>query len=359
MSNKVIPSKIVPYDYRKNVHIPREDLIQAVAKYAQPDFRKAVGQIANTFLPYFGLWALMILTVVYGLPAWTTLLLAVPAAGFLVRIFILFHDCCHGAFFASRTANRILGYITGILTFTAYEDWKRTHVIHHAAAGNLDRRGTGDIWTLTVDEYLTASRLKRLAYRSFRNPLLLFSIIPWTLFLVLQRFPSQGAKKRERNSVIYTNLAIAAFMLVMGLTLGFQNYLLIQLPILMMAASAGMWLFYVQHQYEDVYWARSQSWDLTSSGLEGSSYYKLPKVLQWIVGNIGLHHIHHVRANIPNYNLQRCYDEVPVLQSVTPLTIRKSLKSLCLNLWDEQKQKLVSFRSVKHLPRLRTLAADI
>lgn len=359
MSNEVISSKIVPYDYRKNAQIPREELIQAVAKYAQPDFRKALGQIANTFLPYFGLWALMILTAAYGLPAWTTLLLAVPAAGFLVRIFILFHDCCHGAFFASRTANRILGYIAGILTFTAYEDWKRTHVIHHAAAGNLDRRGTGDIWTLTVDEYLAASRPKRLAYRSFRNPLLLFSIIPWALFLVLQRFPGPGARKRERNSVIYTNLAIAALMLVMGLTLGFQDYLLIQLPILMMAASAGMWLFYVQHQYEDVYWARSQSWDLTSSGLEGSSYYKLPKVLQWIVGNIGLHHIHHVRANIPNYNLQRCYDEVPALQRVTPLTIRKSLKSLCLNLWDEQKQKLVSFRSVKHLPRLRTLAAEV
>lgn len=352
MSNKVPSTEILPYYSRENIQIVREDLIQTISKYAQPDYRKAFGQIANTFLPYLGLWVLMIGTVLYGFPVWTTLLLTVPAAGFLVRIFILFHDCCHGAFFPSRSANRILGYISGILTFTSYEDWKRTHVIHHAASGNLDRRGTGDIWTLTVEEYLSASRLKRLAYRTFRNPLVLFSIIPLVLFLVLQRFPSQGAKKRERNSVIYTNLALVGVVIMMSLILGFQNYLLIQLPIIIMAASAGMWLFYVQHQYEDVYWARQQNWDLTSSGLEGSSYYKLPKALQWIVGNIGLHHIHHVRANIPNYNLQRCYDEVPALQTVTPLTIRKSLKLLCLNLWDEQKQKLVSFRTIKHCPRL-------
>jgi omega-6 fatty acid desaturase (delta-12 desaturase) len=358
MSNKAAPTEMLPYRSRENIQILREDLIQVVSKYAQPDYRKAFGQIANTFLPYLGLWALMVFTVLYGFPVWTTLLLTVPAAGFLVRIFILFHDCCHGAFFRSRSANRILGYISGILTFTSYEDWKRTHVIHHAASGNLDRRGTGDIWTLTVDEYLSAPRFKRLAYRAFRNPLLLFSVIPLVLFLIIQRFPSQGAKKRERNSVIYTNLAILAIIVVMSLALGFKNYLLIQLPIIIMAASAGMWLFYVQHQYEDVYWARQRSWDLTSSGLEGSSYYKLPKVLQWIVGNIGLHHIHHVRANIPNYNLQRCYDEVPALQTVTPLTIRKSLKSLWLNLWDEQKQKLVSFRSIKRLPRLTNLSAD-
>jgi len=358
MPNRVTPSESLPTCHRSPIQAVREDLIQSVSKYAQPDYRKAFVQIANTFLPYLGLWALMIYTVLHGLPVWTTLLLAVPASGFLVRIFILFHDCCHGAFFPSRSANRILGYIAGILVFTAYEDWKRTHVIHHAASGNLDQRGTGDIWTLTVDEYLSASRLKRFGYRLFRNPLVLFTLIPLVLFLVIQRFPSAGAKKRERNSVIYTNLAIAAIAAVISLTLGFQNYLLIQLPIIIMAASAGMWLFYVQHQYEDVYWARQHSWDLTSSGLEGSSYYKLPKVLQWIVGNIGLHHIHHVRANIPNYNLQRCYNEVPALQTVTPITLRKSLKSLWLNLWDEQKQKLVSFRSIRTLLRLTSQMAD-
>jgi omega-6 fatty acid desaturase (delta-12 desaturase) len=351
MSNKIAPLEVFP-GRCENLQISRQDLIRAVSKYAQPDYRKAFGQIANTFLPYFGLWALMILTVLYGFPFWATLMLTVPAAGFLVRIFILFHDCCHGAFFPARAANRILGYIAGVLTFTAYEDWMRTHVIHHAAAGNLDRRGTGDIWTLTVDEYLSASRPKRLAYRAFRNPLVLFLIIPQVLFLVLQRFPSQGAKKRERISVIITNLAIAALMTAMSLMIGLQNYLLIQLAVIMLAASAGMWLFYVQHQYEGVYWTRSPSWDLVSSGLEGSSYYKLPNVLQWLVGNIGLHHIHHVRANIPNYNLQRCHDEVSALQRVPPLTVRKSLKSLWLNLWDEKKQQLVSFRALKNLPRL-------
>ena len=333
----------------------REDLIQAVSKYAQPDYRKAFWQVANTFLPYFGLWALMIISVVYHLPVWTTLLLAVPAAAFLVRIFILFHDCCHGAFFPSRRANQVMGYIAGILTFTAFADWQRTHTIHHASSGNLDRRGTGDIWTLTVNEYLAASRIKRLAYRLFRNPLLLFTVIPFVLFVMLQRFSSRGAKKRERLSVLYTNIAIISIIVMMSHSIGFGNYMLIQMPVIVMAASAGMWLFYVQHQYEDAYWEHQQDWDLTRSGLAGSSYYKLPKVLQWLVGNIGLHHIHHVRANIPNYNLQRCYDEVPLLQLVKPLTLRASLKSLWLNLWDEQKQKLVSFRSL----RMQPYTADI
>lgn len=344
------PEIVSPIDFTVQP-TTRQDLIQTVAKYAQPDYRKAIVQISNTLIPYLGLWALMIFTVLQGYSYWITLFLSIAAAGFLVRTFILFHDCCHSAFFPSRLANKIFGNIAGILAFTSFEDWKRTHVIHHSASGNLDRRGVGDIWTLTVDEYLFSSKLKRIAYRFFRNPLVLFIIVPPILFLVLQRFTSSEAGKRERYSVILTNLAIAAIIVMMSLTLGFWNYLVIQLPIILMAASAGMWLFYVQHQYEDVYWSRHQSWDLTKSGLKGSSYYKLPKVLQWIVGNIGLHHIHHIRANIPNYNLQRCHDEVPALQTVTPLTIRKSFKSLWLSLWDEQRQKLVSFRSIKKLER--------
>jgi omega-6 fatty acid desaturase (delta-12 desaturase) len=335
-----------------NNHLKREDLIQNISKYAKADNRKATWQILNTFIPYLGLWVAMIFSVLYGFSYWITLLLSIFASGFLVRIFILFHDCCHVAFFSSRHANRILGYIAGILTFTPFEDWQRTHVIHHAASGDLDRRGVGDVWTLTVDEYLAASRLKRFSYRVFRNPLLLFGVIPLVLFLILQRFPSSGARKRERDSVILTNIAIVVIIAVMSLTLGFKNYLLIQMPIIMMASTAGIWLFYVQHQYEDTYWTRHESWNLTMAGLEGSSYYKLPKILQWIVGNIGLHHIHHLKANIPNYNLQCCYDEVSALQVKTPLTLSKSIKSLWLNLWDEQKQKLVSFRSIKMLPRV-------
>lgn len=337
-----------------NLETLRKELIQAVSKYAYPSYRLAFRQIANTLLPYLGLWALLIFIVLNDYPYWLTLLLTVPAAGFLVRLFILFHDCCHGAFFSSRAANRILGYIAGILTFTPFEDWQRTHVIHHSRSGNLDSRGVGDIWTLTVDEYLSASPRKRLAYRLFRNPLVLFSVIPLVLFLIMQRFPSPGAKKRERNSVIFTNLAIVTLIVLLGFTLGFKNYVLIQLPIILMASIAGMWLFYVQHQYEGVYWARQQNWDMISSGLAGSSYYKLPNVLQWLVGNIGLHHIHHIRANIPNYNLQRCQNEVKLLQTVQPLTLLKSFKSLWLNLWDEQRQKLVSFREISLLPRLRT-----
>jgi acyl-lipid omega-6 desaturase (Delta-12 desaturase) len=329
----------------------RKELIQALSAYAQPDFRKAVYQISNTFVPYIALWALMIYSVVQGLSIWITLLLAIAASGFLVRLFVLFHDCCHGAFFPGRTGNRLFGYIAGVLTFTPFEDWQRTHVIHHSNSGDLDNRGVGDVWTLTVEEYLAASRVKRIAYRIFRNPFILFSVTPLVLFLVVHRFPSPGAKKRENFSVLFTNTAIATLILVMSLTVGFQNYLLMQMPVILVAASIGMWLFYVQHQYEDVYWSRNEDWDLTKSGLEGSSYYQLPAVLQWLVGNIGLHHIHHVRANIPNYNLQQCYNDIPALQDVTPLTLRKSFQSLWLNLWDEEAQKLVSFRSISRKPR--------
>jgi len=334
---------------RANLQINRKALIQAVAQYAHPDYRKASWQIANTFVSYICLWALMIFTVLQGYSYWLTLALAVPAAGFLVRIFIFFHDCCHEAFFVSRRANKLLGYITGMLTFTAFEDWQRTHIIHHASSGDLDRRGAGDIWTLTVEEYLAASKPKRLVYRLYRNPLVLFGVLPVVLFLIVNRLPSQGSGKRERYGVLLTNILIAAMIVAMSLPLGFWNYLAIQLPVIFIAASAGMWLFYVQHQYEDVYWERHEQWDLTSAGLEGSSYYQLPKVLQWMVGNIGLHHIHHVRANIPNYNLQRCYDEVPEMQMVKALTLRKSINSLWLRLWDEQQQKLVSFRAINML----------
>lgn len=328
----------------------RKELIQALSIYAEPNSRKALVQVINTFVPYISVWALMIYTVVQGFSVWLTLALSVIAAAFLVRLFVLFHDCCHGAFFPRRFGNRLFGYIAGILTFTPFEDWQRCHVIHHANSGDLDNRGDGDIWTLTVAEYLSAAWPKRFAYRIFRNPLVLFSITPLILFLIVHRFPSPGAKKREHYSVIFTNLGIATLILTMSLTVGFYNYLLMQFPVILLAASVGTWLFYVQHQYEDAYWVKSETWDLTRSGLEGSSYYKLPAVLQWIVGNIGLHHIHHVRANIPNYNLQRCYNEIPALQAVTPLTLRTSFKSLWLNLWDEESQKLVSFRSIKKLP---------
>jgi len=331
------------------VRAARPAWYQALSRYTQPNLGKATWQLLNTFVPYLALWVLMVRTVQLGYPYWITLALAVVAAGFLVRIFIFFHDCGHGSFFASRRANTILGYISGILTFTPYEDWRRAHAVHHATAGNLDRRGVGDVWTLTVDEYRAAPRLRRLAYRFFRNPFVMFGLGPAFVFLIAQRFSRRGGRKRERYSVILTDLAILAIISLASLTIGLRTYLLIQLPVMLIAGAAGVWLFYVQHQFEGVYWARRNAWDPIRAALEGSSYYQLPKVLQWFTGNIGLHHIHHIQPRIANYNLQPCYDEMPIFQAVEPLTILKSLKSLTLNLWDEKAGQLVSFRSLPAL----------
>ncbi|HSR33940.1 MAG TPA: fatty acid desaturase, partial [Anaerolineae bacterium] len=302
--------------------------------------------LVNTFVPYLGLWVLMIYLIETGTPYWITLVLAVVAAGFMVRIFIFFHDAGHGSFFSSPRANTALGYISGVLTFTPYDSWRRSHARHHATSGNLDRRGMGDVWTMTVEEYRAAPRKKQLAYRMYRNPLVMFGLGPVGSFLIAQRFPQIGVKRREQLSVLGTDLALLAIIVLASVTIGFWTYVLIQLPIILIGGALGIWLFYVQHQYEGVYWARDEAWDPTKAALEGSSFYKLPKVLQWFTGNIGLHHIHHLRPRIPNYNLQQCYDKVPAMQAVQPLTIGKSLKSLRMNLWDEKQQKLVSFRSL-------------
>jgi omega-6 fatty acid desaturase (delta-12 desaturase) len=329
----------------------RPDWYKSVARYQRPDLRKAVWQLVDTLVPYAALWVVMVRTVQLGVPYWITLALAVVAAGFMARIFIIFHDCGHGSFFASRRANTIVGYVCGILTLTPYEDWRHSHGVHHATVGDLDRRGTGDVYVMTVDEYLAAPRLKRIAYRLFRNPLIMFGLGPGAVFLLTHRLPHKGAGKRQRYSVYITNLAIAAIIGLASLTIGLRTYVAVQLPIFLIGFAAGVWLFYVQHQFEGVYWARHEAWDPMRAALEGASYYKLPKVLQWFTGNIGLHHIHHVRPRIPNYNLQQCYDEVPAMQAVDPLTMRKSLKSLRLHLWDEGQQKLVGFRSLRARPR--------
>jgi omega-6 fatty acid desaturase (delta-12 desaturase) len=322
---------------------------RTVSRYQKPCLRAAIRQLANTFIPYTILWILMVRTIRVGGPYWMVLGMAAVAAGLHLRIFIFFHDCCHGSFFASRRANRILGYVCGILTLTPYEDWRRAHSAHHATAGDLDRRGTGDVWTMTVDEYQAAPLLTRIAYRVYRNPLAMFLIGPPIVFLVMHRFPHKGAPKRERLSAILTDLALVGILLAVALTIGLKAYALIQLPILLISGTAGVWLFYVQHQFDGVYWARHAEWDPTAAALRGSSYYRLPKVLQWFTGNIGLHHVHHVRPRIPNYNLQRCYDATAGLQAVQPLTIRRSLDSLSLNLWDEQRRRLVGFRALKTL----------
>ena len=319
---------------------------RTTAKYAQASLRKSLWQVVNTLCPYALLWALMIFTVQREYPYWITLALAVVAAGILVRVFILFHDCCHGSFFASRRASMILGYVAGVLTFTPFEDWRRVHNRHHATAGDLDRRGVGDIWTMTTEEYLAAPLPKRLAYRFYRNPFILLGPGSVLLFLFLHRFPTRGAGKRERWSVLYTNLALAFIVGIATWTIGLTAYLLIQLPIIVIAGGLGLWLFYIQHQFENVYWERRESWDSVRVALEGSSYFKLPKILQWFTGNIGLHHVHHVRPSIPNYNLQQCHDEIPVFQDVKAITLMTSFRSLQLGLCDPENQKLVSFRSL-------------
>ena len=322
---------------------------QTTAKYGHANLRRSLWQLLNTFVPYIALWALMIHSVQQGYSYWSTLALAVLAGGVLVRIFILFHDCCHGSFFLSRRANTVLGYVSGILTFTPFEDWRYAHNLHHATAGNLDRRGIGEIRTMTTEEYLAAPLRRRLGYRIYRNPFVLFGPGAALLFLVFQRFTSKGAGKKERQSVLRTNVAILVIVGTASLTIGLPTYLLIQLPIILIAGSLGLWLFYIQHQFESVYWVHNETWDPLKVALEGSSYFKLPKILQWFSGNIGLHHIHHVRPSIPNYNLQQCHDDMPAFQAVVPLTILTSLKSLRLSLYDKKQKKLIGFRSLTPL----------
>jgi len=267
-----------------------------VAPYQTPDLWRSWGQVANSILPYLLLWALMVWSL--KISYWLTLLLAIPAAGFMIRIFILFHDCGHGSLFKSKRTNAIVGMLTGILTFSPYDRWRHDHAIHHATAGNLDRRGTGDVLTLTVEEYQALKTWKKLLHRLINHPLVLFTIGSTSVFLIGHRFSSRTAGKRERYSVYWTNLALSGILLLMSALIGFKAYLLIQLPILFLGTSVGVWLFFVQHHFEGVYWARQEHWNFVAAALQGSSFYKLPKILQWFTGNIGFHHIHHLSPRI-------------------------------------------------------------
>ncbi|HEY1170865.1 MAG TPA: fatty acid desaturase [Verrucomicrobiae bacterium] len=312
-----------------------------VAKYEKPSLGKAVWQMVNTLVPLAALWWAMYFTVqvswLYTIP------LAILAAGFVVRAFIIFHDCGHGSFFASRTANNVVGFITGMITFTPYYQWRWEHAVHHATNGDLDRRSVGDVWTMTVKEYQASSKWKRLAYRLNRNPFILFTVAPLFLFMIYQRVPNQKGSKREQRSALWMNLALAGMIAGMSMIFGFKTYILLQVIVMGVAATAGVWLFYVQHQFEDTYWERSEKWDFLTAAIKGSSFYKLPKILQWFSGNIGFHHIHHLSSRIPNYNLEKCHNAEPLFQQVKPITLISSLKSLTFRLWDEEKQKLVGY----------------
>jgi acyl-lipid omega-6 desaturase (Delta-12 desaturase) len=316
-------------------------------KTYRADWRRSVFQLVTTFLPFVALLVLIGMTRVdhVGL----SLLLAIPAAGLLVRLFIFQHDCGHGSFFRSRTANDMVGRAISVLTLTPYGHWRQGHAIHHATSGNLDKRGRGDVDTLTVAEYQALSPGKRLGYRLYRNPFVQVLIGAPLNFIILQRIP-RGRSYRERDarySILALDLALLVAFGVPILIFGAGPVLGTYLPMMIIAAWIGNWLFYVQHQFDDAYWEREGAWNFHTSALVGGSYFKLPKVLQWFSGNIGLHHIHHLSARVPNYHLQACYDGAPELHAIAKrITLRDSLKCWRLSLWDEQRRRMVSFREL-------------
>lgn len=321
------------------------DWQKIVVPYTTPSRKRSYFQIANSMIPYAILWYLMYLSLDYSY--WITLALSVLAAGFNVRIFIIFHDCGHGSFFRSRKESTFWGYVTGVLMFTPYNFWSKDHAIHHATSSDLDRRGMGDLYTLTVDEYLALPLLKRFGYRLHRNPFIMLAIVPSLLFFIRHRLTSRNAGKRENRSVHLTNLGIAGMIAVGCLIFGWKAYLLIQIPVIFFAAGAGVWMFYVQHQYEDMYWERHEEWDFYDAAMKGSSFYDLPAILHWFTGNIGYHHIHHLSPRIANYNLARCHKENPIFQEAATLTIWESLKSLNVRMWDEDHKYMVGYDYIK------------
>jgi omega-6 fatty acid desaturase (delta-12 desaturase) len=328
------------------------NLRKQIAPFEKSNAKTSVKQLLNTIPPFILLWvtAYASLEISY----WLSLGLAIIASGFVIRIFIIFHDCCHQSFFKSRKANDILGTISGIITLFPYEQWKRSHSIHHATSSNLNKRGTGDIWILTVEEYVAAPLSLRLKYRLYRNPLVMFGLGPLYLFFITNRFNRKDARKKERINTYVTNVSILALYTLLCLVIGWQAFLLIQLPILFVSGMLGIWLFYVQHQFEDSYFEDEEKWDYVKAAIDGSSYYKLPKILQWVTGSIGFHHVHHLSPKVPNYHLETVHDHTPALQQATTITVRSSLKALRFRLWDESNKTFVSFQEVK--PRLRKLS---
>jgi acyl-lipid omega-6 desaturase (Delta-12 desaturase) len=327
--------------------------VTGLKRYEQADRAKVTMQLIDTLVPYVALLTLMYLSIYWGFPYWATLLLALPAAALMVRAFIFFHDCCHGSYVGSRIGLQILGNILGVMTFTPYADWRWSHGIHHSTSGNLDRRGVGDIWTMTVEEYAASSWMIRALYRLFRNPIFMFLIVPSFSFLVMHRIPSRHSGRNQVLSVLFTDAVLAAILLAAHFTIGIKAYLMVQVPVIVIGGAAGVWLFYVQHQFDPTYWARSEEWGSQEAAMQGSSWYKLPKVLQWISGNIGFHHIHHLRPRIPNYNLQRALNETPELQLRDPLSLGRSIRSIRLNVWDEKRKVLLSFRDMMRMLRQR------
>ncbi|WP_217585783.1 fatty acid desaturase [Lentibacillus saliphilus] len=329
------------------------ELKKSAAPYATSNVKVSINQLINSIGPFILLWfiAYHSLSVSYFL----TLPILVIASGFVIRIFIIFHDCTHQSFFKSSQANRIVGTITGIITLFAFEKWKRNHAIHHATSGNLDKRGTGDVWVMTVNEYASASFGKRMLYRLYRNPLIMFGFGPLYLYLISNRFNRPGAKRKERMNTYLINVSVIVIYGLLIWMIGWQSFLLIQLPILFIAGALGIWLFYVQHQFEDSYFENEDEWNFVKAAVDGSSYYKLPKVLQWLTGSIGFHHVHHLSPRVPNYNLEQVHNATPPLKQATTITLLSSLKAIRFRLYDEQHKTFVSFQEMRAISRRRQL----
>lgn len=316
-----------------------------LAPYAQPRLGRSLIDLGTSVVPYLAL-----LVTMHWLLAVSVLLvlaLSVPAAGFLVRTYIVFHDCAHGSFLPWRKANAWLGAACGLLVFTAFQRWRHQHAVHHASSGDLDRRGVGDVLTLTVAEYLALSWRGRLGYRLFRNPIVMFGLGPMWAMILAPRFVSRSERPRIRRSVWRTNVALVVAVGLCCWLLGWEDFLLIEAPSALLAGSIGVWLFYVQHQFEDAYWQSSDSWCYDDAALKGSSYLRLPRVLQFFTGNIGLHHVHHLSTRVPNYNLQRAHDAYPAFRQVPTLSLWDGLRCVRLKLWDEERRRLVTFSEAR------------
>ncbi|REB07977.1 fatty acid desaturase [Sporosarcina sp. BI001-red] len=334
-----------------------KQLHKNVAPFAKSDLKKSIIQVVNTIPPLLILWfaAYQALSV----SIWLTLAICVVASGFVVRTFIIFHDCTHGSFFKNKKANDIVGTITGVLTLFAYEKWKREHAIHHASSSNLDKRGVGDIWVMTIQEYQEASFWQRLAYRVYRNPLVMFGFGPLYLVLITSRFNRKDARKKERMNTYLINACLVVLYTGMILLVGWKAFVIVQGATMFTAGALGIWLFYIQHTFEDSYFEEEAEWDYVKAAVEGSSYYKLPKVLQWATGNIGFHHVHHLAPRVPNYNLEMAHELTPPLQQATTINMKKSLESLRYKLYDPEHKSFVTFRGIGKAANLKNVSIDL
>jgi omega-6 fatty acid desaturase (delta-12 desaturase) len=327
---------------------PKAWWLEPLEPYAGADLRRSIVFLSTSVVPYVALWVAMYFLL--DVSFWLSLLVAVPAAGFLVRTFIVFHDCGHGSFMQSKRLNRYVGIVTGLLVFNPYSAWTHDHAGHHATSGDLDHRGAGDVETLTVAEYRAKSWLGRLGYRLMRSPLVMFTVGPLWALAIEPRLIPVSKRSRIRRSHMLTNVGVTAMVGGLVLLIGWQKVLEIQLPLVLIAGAAGVWLFYVQHQFEEAYWTRSDGWSYCDAALKGSSYLKLPKVLQFFSGNIGLHHVHHLQPRIPNYNLQRAHDENPFLHDVPTISLWAGVKTVNLKLIDERTGRMLTFAQARRLP---------